>query len=402
MPQFQYVVRTKTGKKQTGKLSAISKREAYGKLRDKEMRILDVQEVPETLLTKEITFGAALKLRDFVVYLRQFSTLLQAGVTIVDATSILRNQTESKVLQRTLETVEDDLRAGRSLSSAYAMHKKMFSRMFISMVKAGESTGQLDVTLENMANYFEKQLRTRQKIQSAMAYPLTVAIIAIAVVVFLLVQVVPTFVTMFKENNAKLPWLTQAVVSSSNWMQHYWWILLLIIIFLYMNFMLIMRNRHSKFYVDYAILKLPLLGKLFQKTVIARMTRTLSSLVSGAVPILQSLTIVEDVVDNEVVARAIRESREALQNGKPLSDPMKNHWVFPALVSSMIAIGEETGSLDSMLERVADFYEAEVESATDRFKALIEPAMVVLLSTVVGTIVLAIMIPLFTIYQNIH
>ncbi|WP_416825536.1 type II secretion system F family protein [Ectobacillus polymachus] len=402
MPQFQYLVRTKKGRKQTGKISAISKREAYSKLRNKEMRVLEVKEVPETLLTKEITFGSHLKLRDFVVYLRQFSTLLKAGVTIVDATSILRNQTESKTLQRALETIEDDLRAGRTLSSAYAVHKKMFSRMFISMVKAGESTGQLDVTLENMANYFEKQLRTRQKIQSAMAYPITVGIIAIAVVIFLLVQVVPTFVKMFQDNNAKLPWLTQMVVASSGWMQHYWWVLLCIVIFLYMNFMLINRNKRSKYYVDYAILKLPLLGKMSQKAVIARMTRTLSSLVVGAVPILQSLTIVEDVVDNEVISRAIRKSREALQNGKPLSDPMKNHWVFPALVSNMIAIGEETGALDSMLEKVADFYEAEVEAATDRFKAVIEPAMVVLLSIIVGTIVLAIMIPLFTIYQNIH
>ncbi|WP_028399379.1 type II secretion system F family protein [Ectobacillus panaciterrae] len=402
MPQFQYVVRMKTGKKQTGKITAISQREAYEKLREREMRVLEVKEMPETLLNKEITFINPLKLKDFVVYLRQFATLLQAGVTVVDATRILANQTESKVLRCALESIEDELKAGRALSEAYSIHKRLFSRMFISMVRAGETTGQLDEALESMANYYEKQLRTRQKIQSAMAYPITVGIIAIAVVIFLLVQVVPTFVEMFKENNIELPWLTKMVISASGWMQKEWWIFFLIDVFVYLNFLLIIRKKGSKYYWDYAILRMPLIGKLLQKSVIARMARTLSSLVSSAVPILQALTIVEDVVDNEVVAREIRKSRTALQNGNPLSDPLKKHWVFPPLVSSMIAIGEQTGSLDQMLAKVADFYEAEVEIAADRFKSLIEPVMVVFLSAAIGTIVLAIMIPLFKLYNTIQ
>ncbi|MFX3623033.1 MAG: type II secretion system F family protein [Ectobacillus sp.] len=402
MPQFEYVVRLKTGKKQTGKLTAVSKREAYEKLRARELRVLEIREAAQTLWTKEITIGNPLKLRDFAIYLRQFATLLKAGVAVVEATHILAAQTESRALRRALEAIEDDLRAGRVLSEAYSGHKRLFSPMFISMVRAGETTGQLDETLERMADYYEKQLRTRQKIQSAMAYPITVGLIAVFVVTFLLVQVVPTFVEMFEENDMELPWLTKAVISASAWMQVYWWILVIMAAILYAVFQLAVRTKSSKYYIDYAILKFPVIGILFQKNVIARMTRTLSSLVSSAVPILQALSIVEDVVGNEVVSRAVQKSRDALQKGQPLSQPLQRHWVFPALVSSMIAIGEQTGSMDHMLAKIADFYEAEVEAAADRFKALIEPLMVVLLSAVVGTIVLAIMIPLFALYNNIN
>ncbi|UOY92624.1 type II secretion system F family protein [Ectobacillus sp. JY-23] len=400
MPQFQYVVRTKTGKRQTGKVSAVSKRDAYDRLRERELRVLEVKEAPETLLNKEITIGNPLKLRDFVIYLRQFATLLKAGVTVVDATRVLSGQAESKTLARTLQAIEDELRAGRALSEAYTMHKRLFAPMFISMVRAGEATGKLDESLESMANYYEKQLRTRQKIKSALSYPITVGLIAIIVVIFLLVKVVPTFVEMFEENNTELPLLTKLVLQSSGLMQQYWWIVIFMIIFLYINFSLIVRYKSSKYYYDYAIMRTPLIGKLIQKSVIARMTRTLSSLVTSAVPILQAISITEEVVNNEVVSRALRKSRESLQNGSTLSEPLKQSWVFPPLVTSMIAIGEKTGSLDYMLIKVADFYEAEVESAADGFKALIEPVMVVFLSGAVGVIVLAIMVPLFKLYSS--
>lgn len=402
MPQFQYTARTKIGKKQSGKITASTRKEAYEKLLQREMRALEIQEIPQSFWTKEVTIGNPLKLKDFVVYLRQFSTLLQAGITVSEATRILTTQTESKVLRRTLEAIDDDLRAGHPLSDAYRKHKRLFSDMFISMVRAGETTGQLHSVLEQMADYYEKQLRMRQKVQSAMAYPIVVGIIAVAVVIFLLVSVVPTFVEMFKQNDTELPWLTKAVIASSTWSVQYWWVLLMLGVFVYINILLIGRNKASKYYLDHAILKTPVIGMLFQKTVIARMARTLSSLTSSAVPILQALSIAEGVVQNEVVARALSKSKESLQSGKALSEPLKAHWVFPSLVSNMIAIGEETGSLDSMLSKIADFYEAEVESAADSLKSLIEPVMIVVLSIVVGTIVLAIMVPLFKLYNNMH
>ncbi|MCP8968499.1 type II secretion system F family protein [Ectobacillus ponti] len=402
MPQFQYTVRTKTGKKETAKIIAASKREAYEKLRDRQLRVLEVTEAAETWWNKEIAIGSPLKLKDFVVYLRQFSALLKAGITVVEATRILAAQTESKVLRRTLEGIEDDLRSGHTLSGAYSAHKRLFSRMFISMVRAGETSGQLDEAVERMADYYEKQMRIRQKISSAMAYPAAVGIIAVAVVIFLLTRVVPTFVAMFKQNNTELPAITKFVMSSSDWMVSYWWIFVILLLFLYIVHLFVVRHKGSKYYWDYAILNMPLIGALWSKSMIAQLTRTLGSLIASSVPILQALAIVEDTVNNEAAARSLQRARESLQNGLPLSQPLKEDKLFPPLVSNMIAVGEETGSLDAMLAKIADFYEAEVDSAADTFKSLIEPVMVVFLAAVVGTIVLAIMVPLFKLYNSIN
>ncbi|MCC3647497.1 type II secretion system F family protein [Cytobacillus oceanisediminis] len=400
MPRYKYSGRDRKGKK-SGIVTAVSKREAMLQLKESGIRVQDIQEVPETLLTKEITIGNPVKLQDFVIYLRQFATLLKAGVTVVESTPILAKQTESKALKRALIAVEQDLREGLPLSDAASRHKKIFSGMFVNMIKAGEAGGNMDETLERLAVYFEKQHYTKQKIISALAYPITVGIIAIAVVIFLLVSVVPTFVEMFKDFGGELPAITQFVLSSSEFMQQYWWFVIIVFLAFFMSFVLIRNNKSSKYYLDYFMLRMPIFGKILQKAAIARMTRTLSSLFSSSVPILQALSIVESIVENEVMAKVIAKSRDSLEQGKSLTEPMKKHWVFPPLVSQMIAIGEESGSLDAMLGKVADFYEKEVESATDRLKSLIEPLMIVFLASIVGTIVTSIMVPMFEIFQHV-
>lgn len=401
MPRFKYEGRTKTGKK-NGVVTAESKREALVKLRRQGVRVLQINELPETLMTMEISLGGRVKLQDFVIFLRQFSTLLKAGVTVVDATNILASQTSSKTLKKTLLAVEEDLRSGIPLSQAAAKHKKVFSPMFINMVYAGEAGGNLDGTLERLATYYEKQHRTRQKVRSALTYPAFVGVMAIVVVIFMLVKIVPTFVSMLKNYNASLPAVTRLVLSASGFMQHYWWLVVLILIGVYVLLVVLRKNKTSKFYLDYALLKFPIFGKLVQKSIIARMTRTLSSLFSSSVPILQALSIVEAIVENEVMTKVLRQVRDALEKGQSMTEPMRRHWVFPPLVTQMIAIGEETGALDAMLGKVADFYEAEVEAATDQIKALIEPFMIVVLAAVVGTIIAAIMIPMFEIYNNVQ
>ncbi|MCL6585633.1 MAG: type II secretion system F family protein [Anoxybacillus sp.] len=402
MPQFKYEGRNMKGQRQTGTITSASKREAIVKLRQKGIKVVDLQEVPQTLLTKEITFGNAVKLQDFVIYLRQFSTLLKAGVSVVDSTRILASQTDSKALQKALIDVEEDLRAGNPLSSAAAKHPRIFPPMFVNMMKAGEAGGNMDETLERLAEHFEKIHRTRQKIVSALAYPIAVGIIAIAVVIFLLVKVVPTFVAMFADFHAELPAITKFVLSASKWMQTYWWIIIIAIIGIYVFFSMLRRQKQTKYYLDYALLRLPIFGKLMQKAALARMTRTLSSLFSSSVPILQALSIVEAVIENEVIASVMKQARDALERGQSLTEPMKKHWVFPPLVTQMIAIGEQTGSLDAMLAKVADFYEAEVEAGTDRLKSLIEPLMIVLLSGIVGTIVTSIIVPMYDIFNHIQ
>lgn len=237
---------------------------------------------------------------------------------------------------------------------------------------------------------------------SALAYPIAVAIIALAVVIFLLIGVVPTFVQMFADFHAELPAITKFVLKASEVMQVYWWLVALALVGVYVLFSALNKRKTSKYYIDYALLRLPIFGKLMQKAALARMTRTLSSLFSSSVPILQALSIVEKVIENEVIAKVVKEARDALERGQSLTEPMKNHWAFPPLVTQMIAIGEQTGALDAMLSKVADFYEAEVDVGTDRLKSLIEPLMIVLLAGIVGTIVTSIIVPMYDIFNHIQ
>ncbi|MGM0835950.1 MAG: type II secretion system F family protein [Bacillota bacterium] len=401
MPKFKYVGRDKSGKREGAVISA-SRREAFIKLRDEGIRVLQMDEVPESIFTKEITIGNPVKLRDFVVFLRQFSTLIRAGVPVVEATNVLAHQTESKILKRTLLDVEEELRQGNSLSYAAAKYPKIFSAMFVNMIKAGEASGAIDDTLDRLATQFEKQHETKQKIISALTYPLVLGVIAIAVIIFLLVGVVPTFVAMFSDFGAELPLITRFVLGSSEWMQVYWWQVILFFGGVVLGLTLARKQKQFKYYLDYFLLRLPIFGKLLQKASIARLTRTLSSLLSSSVPILQAISIVEKIAENEVIAKVLEDARGALEKGESLTTPMKAHWAFPPLVTQMISIGESTGSLDVMLDKIAEFYEKEVDNATDRLKSLIEPLMIVLLAIIVGTIVTSILVPMFDIFNHIQ
>ncbi|MFE7063086.1 type II secretion system F family protein [Sutcliffiella sp. NPDC057660] len=401
MPKFKYVGRDKSGKREGAVISA-SRREAFVKLKEEGVRVLQMDEVPESIFTKDITIGNPVKLRDFVVFLRQFSTLIRAGVPVVEATHVLANQTESKVLKRSLLDVEEELRQGNSLSTATAKYPKIFSAMFINMIKAGEASGAIDDTLDRLATQYEKQNETKQKIISALTYPMVLGVIAIAVVIFLLVGVVPTFVAMFADFSADLPLITRFVLGASEWMQVFWWVILLFFALFASGIGFARKQKQSKYYLDYFLLRMPIFGKLLQKASIARLTRTLSSLLTSSVPILQAISIVEKIAENEVIARVLEEARGSLEKGESLTTPMKAHWAFPPLVTQMISIGESTGSLDSMLEKIADFYEKEVDNATDRLKSLIEPLMIVVLAVIVGTIVTSILVPMFDIFNHIQ
>ncbi|WP_079509916.1 type II secretion system F family protein [Mesobacillus jeotgali] len=401
MARFKYSGRDRT-KKRSGTLTAGSKREALEKLRAEGIRTTEIMEVPETLLTKEITIGNPVKLQHLVIFLRQFATLLKAGVSVVESTNILARQTESKALRKALLDIEAELRDGNQLSQASSRHNKIFSPMFINMIKAGEAGGNMDETLERLAEHYEKQHNTRQKVVAALTYPAVIGLIAIGVVIFLLVSVVPTFVGMFEDFGGELPGITRFVLAASEFMQDFWWLLLLLLTGGAVSLVLAKKNKNTKYFLDYAMLRMPIFGNLMQKAVLARMTRTLSSLFTSSVPILQALSIVENVVENEVISRVVRESRDAMEAGESMTGPMRRHWAFPPLVTQMIAIGEETGSLDGMLGKVADFYEKEVETSTDQIKSLIEPIMIVLLAGLVGTIVTSIMVPMFDIFNHVN
>ncbi|MDM5330835.1 type II secretion system F family protein [Neobacillus sp. CF12] len=399
MARFKYSGRDKRGKKE-GQVTAASRREAMAKLKEEGIRVIEMTEVPETLLTMELTIGNPVKLQHFVIYLRQFATLIKAGVTVVEATEILAVQTESKALKKALIAVEQDLREGNPYSDSVAKHKKIFNSMFINMVKAGEVAGNMDETLEKLADDFEKQHDTVSKVKSALTYPAVIGVLAIGAVIFLLVGVVPTFVTMFEDMGAELPGITKFVLNASGFMQKFWWLVLLVILAFVFSIYYMKKNKKTKYYLDYFLLRMPIFGNMLQKAALARMMRTLSSLFSSSVPILQAMSIVEKVVENEVIAKVIRESRNSLEKGRSMTEPMMNHWAFPPLVTQMISIGESTGALDAMLSKIAEFYEKEVEQGTDRLKSLIEPIMIVFLAGVVGVIVLSIMMPMFSMFDQ--
>jgi type IV pilus assembly protein PilC len=334
--------------------------------------------------------------------MRQFATLIRAGVTIVEATRILAMQTESKALKKALRQVEEDIRGGEAFSDAAEKHKRIFPLLFIYMIRASEQSGTLDETLNRLAATFEKQHVTRQKIKSALAYPIILAIASAGAATFLLTKVVPTFASMFSDFGADLPLITKMVLAASHWMQRFWWINILLIIGIVIGGIAAKRHPKGAYQIDYLLLKLPIFGVLLRKATIARMARTLSSLFSSSVPILQAISIVEKVVLNKVMAGVLEASKQNLERGGMLSEPLSKHWIFPPLVVQMVQIGEQTGALDAMLSKIADFYEMEVDMAADRLKSLIEPIMIVVMAAVVGVIVLSIIVPMFDIFQHIH
>ncbi|WP_252502825.1 type II secretion system F family protein [Sporosarcina sp. Marseille-Q4943] len=400
MARFKYEGRDARSKR-SGVIVAVNKREAALKLKNQGIRVTNLTEQAETVLTKEIHLGKPIKRIQFIMFLRQFSTLLRAGVTIVESIRILSLQVESKPFQKILISIGDDLRGGGSLSDTLMKHPKAFEPLVINMIKAGEMSGTVDDSLDRLADHYEKAHMTKQKVISAMSYPIVVGIVAIGVVIFLLTFVVPMFVDLFASVGGELPWLTQFVLKASGFMVSYWYFFILLVAAITVGILMMRNNKEGKYLLDSFLLRLPIFGDLMKKSALATLTRTLSSLFASSVPILQALSMTEKIVENEVISRVVGESRQSLERGGSLTEPMSDHWAFPPLIPHMIAIGEQTGSLDAMLAKVADFYEKEVDASTDRLKALIEPFMIVLLAGLVGTIVLSILLPMFSLFTEI-
>ncbi|MDN7226965.1 type II secretion system F family protein [Planococcus sp. N064] len=400
MASFKYEGRDRK-KIRSGVIVADNRRSAVEKLRDEGVRVIDIREVPTSTLQKDISFGAPVKRDQFIMFLRQFSTLMRAGVTIVDAVKILSQQVESKALRKTLSEINDELRKGNPLSNSLAKYPKIFEPLTVNLVRAGELSGTIDESLDRLATHYDKAYQTRQKVISAMSYPVIVGVLAIGVVIFLLSSIVPMFAEMFEGMGNELPMLTQVVMGASDFVKVYWYLIVLAALLFAGTIWLMKRNEKGTLILDTIMLRIPIFGKMLKKSALARMTRTLSSLFSSSVPILQAMTMTEKVVGNAVMSKVILASRDSLERGGSLTEPMKNHWAFPPLIPHMISIGEQTGSLDHMLAKVAEFYEKEVEAETDRLKALIEPLMIVVLAALVGTIILSIMMPMFDMFQNV-
>ncbi|NDI35405.1 type II secretion system F family protein [Chengkuizengella sediminis] len=400
MPQYVYKCKDIHGKRQKGILNAVDKAAAMLELKKRKWIIYSLNDHNPSILTKEIYIGNPVKNTHFIIFCRQFSALTRAGVSIVESVRILSEQTESKPLKKALAEVANSMLKGNSLSQSASEFKKIFPPIFINMIRAGEEAGNMDDTLDRLATFFEKAHYTKEKVKSAMMYPMIVGVISIIVVIYLLNFVVPRFVSVLEDLGAELPLITRIVISLSESMQQDWYFWILGVILLIVGFQWFKRTSFGSHLLDYIKLKMPIFGVLNQKSAIAQMTRTLSSLYASSVPVLQSLSIVERIIDNKVIGKVLLQSQESLRKGMPLSEPLKKSWVFPPLVTQMIAIGEETGSLDDMLSKVADFYEKDVENMVDRLKALIEPLLIVFLTVVVGGVIAAVLLPMFSIYEN--
>ncbi len=395
---FSYRARNLSGQIVTGSLQAENTVAAISLLRGRNLFVVKINQRRQALnIGLGNLFGKRLKVKSLAIFCRQFATLNQAGIPILQCLNILSRQTEDRKLRSVLESVTLEIEKGKSLSDAFKGFKECFPEIFCSMLAAGELSGTLDRVMERLAITFEKEQNTRDKIKAAMTYPALIGSFAVLSVVVLLVFVVPIFVGVFKSLGAPLPLPTQILLDISNAMVHCWFIILpLVFVVIPVLFNRALATKKGRTVFDRAILHLPVVGPLVVKTVVARFARTLSILLKSGIPLMQALETMEDVVGNTVAAGNIAEARANIKEGERMSPVLARSNFFTPMAVSMITVGEESGALDTMLEKLALFYEAEVEAVVASLSSIIEPVMIMMIGLVVGFICISIYLPLFS------
>lgn len=399
MATYAYKAKTSEGKVLKGRLESTNKKAAVIELAQMNLIVFEVEPL-NSFLYRDIYIGKPLKHKEFVLFLRQFSTLLEAGILLIDSIDLLAEQTDSKALKEALGTISVEVKEGIALSDSMKKYPKLFPELLVQMIHSGEISGQLEDVMNRMATYFEKQYRIKQKVSTALTYPIVVASFAIIITVFLLVFIVPIFGDLFSSFGGELPLITQMVLGFSGFIQQFWWLFIGLLLSLAVAFVQIKKRETGAYLLDKMVLKLPIVGSFVQKAVLARMTQTLSSLLNSSVPILQAVEVTSSVVGNRVVRDVLLESKTSLERGESLAKPMEGHWVFPSLIIQMIRVGESSGSLDEMLKKVADVYDQEVQEASDKLQSLIEPVLIIFLALIVGLIVLSIVVPMFSLFET--
>jgi type IV pilus assembly protein PilC len=400
---FEYKVRDKAGKLKTGTLDAESQAQVAQKLKQMGYAPLSVVE-KNTGLNKEISFGGKkkVKLKDLAVFSRQFATMINSGLSLLRALNILAEQTENKELARILGEVRNDIETGSSLSVAMAKHENVFPPLMVNMCRAGEVGGFLDSVLLQIAENFEAEVKLKAKIKSAMTYPVVVFVIAILAVVGMLLFIVPVFANMFAELGGELPAPTKVLVFLSGAMKVMAPLGLLAFIAFLIVWPKVKNKAQVRNVVDPLKLKTPIFGVLFQKIALSRFSRNLGTMMRSGVPILQSLDIVAETTGNVVLERAVRDVQESVRSGEALAKPLEQHSVFPPMVVQMMAVGEDTGALDTMLHKISDFYDQEVEATTEALTSLIEPLMIAVLGAIIGAMIIALYMPIFGVFELIQ
>jgi type IV pilus assembly protein PilC len=394
MPSFEWKGRGRGGQDQTGVLVADSKEAVIATLRRQQIIVTAVKERGKEIALPKM--GGKVPPKQIAIFTRQFSVMIDAGLPLVQCLEVLANQQEHKVFKRVLLQVRQDVETGSSLADAMRKHPKTFSDLYTNMVAAGEAGGILDTILQRLANYIEKAVKLTSQVKSAMIYPAAVITIAVVVVMVILWKVIPVFASLFNQLGAELPLPTRVVIALSNFIGDYWWLMAIVVIgavFFLRRYYATYKGRRV---IDGFVLKMPILGILMRKIAVARFCRTLATLTSSGVPILDGLTITAKTAGNSIVEDAIMATRKSVEEGKTISEPLSDTDVFPPMVVQMIAVGEQTGALDTMLSKIAEFYEDEVDIAVAGLMKLLEPVMIAFLGVCIGGIVVAMYMPMFT------
>jgi type IV pilus assembly protein PilC len=403
---YQYKVRDRQGKLLEGSLEADSTTLVANRLRQMGYIPLAIDKKDDSGLQKEIKlpFGGAkrAKLKDIAVFSRQFATMINSGLSLLRSLYILAEQTENKALAGVLNQVRQDVEKGSSLSQALARQPKTFTRLYVAMVRAGETGGVLDSVLLQLADTIEKQVELRHKIKSAMTYPVVVFALVLVIVSAMLLFVVPMFEDLYTQLGGTLPLPTRLLIGISSLMTKVWWLIVLAEVGLVFAFKRWIATDQGRARWDAVKLRVPVFGKLVHKTAITRFARTLAVLLRSGVPILESLEITSETVNNHVVSRAVKDVQSAVKTGESMARPLAAHSVFPPMVVQMIAVGEETGAVDTMLEKIADFYDQEVEATVNALTSLLEPILIVTMGLAVGGMVISLYMPMFNIIKLIQ
>jgi type IV pilus assembly protein PilC len=400
---FQYSVRDKTGKVVSGTLEADSQASVAAKLKQMGYSPISISK-HKAGMKAEIKipgFGGKVKLKDLAVMSRQFAVMINSGLSLLRSLTILSEQTENKVLADILGEVRNDIETGVSLSSAMAKHPKAFPPLMVNMTRAGEIGGFLDAVLLQIAENYEAEVKLRGKVKSAMTYPVVVFVMAILATIGMLLFIVPVFKGLFDDLGGTLPAPTRVLIFMSNMLKLGFPAVVVGFIAFTIVWAKVRLTDRVRNVVDPVKLKVPVFGKLFQKIALSRFARNLGTMLRSGVPILQALDIVADTTGNVVLARAIRDVQESVRSGETITRPLENHPVFPPMVVQMMAVGEDTGALDTMLAKISEFYDQEVEATTESLTALIEPLMIAFLGGVVGSMIIALYMPIFKIFELI-
>jgi len=401
MPIYVYKARNMSGAVVTGTIEAESQRTVILRLKQQHLMVISAEEEkPNPLMNAlnkiSISIRRRVGLKDLVLFSRQLSTLINAGIPIVQCLNVLIDQVENKNFKNIIMVIREDIEKGASITMAMSKHPWVFNQLYTSMVKSGESGGVLDEVLERISSYLESVQALRRKVRTAMAYPAVVSFVAIGIVIFLLTFVIPAFKEVFESFGARLPLPTQILINISDLLRIYLpWILLAGVIIFFILRLLVTKTEKGRITFDGLCLRIPIFGVLFRKVAVSRFARTLGTLVRSGVSILEALEIVAKTSGNKIVELAVMGARSSIREGERITDPLRECGVFPPMVIQMVAVGEETGALDSMLMKVADYYDREVDMAVSALASLIEPLLIVVLGVVVGTIVICMYLPIF-------